>query len=242
MGQYYIARTEDSNYFEHHGILGQKWGKKNGPPYPLDAKDHSASEKKAGNSGWTNDAKKSMSNEELRKAVNRKNLENQYHRLASSTGTTGKANDAIDVANKTLRTTGKVARAVATGNRYKADGKNEAIEDDDTLTKKQKKQAKKEIKENRNAAKADVVGNVSNQLANSTAKISDKTDLSKMTDKDLKDAVERLNLEAQYDSLYGSKSGKDYVFQVLDTVGDIAEITGTALTIALAIKALKTKS
>lgn len=32
----------------HHGILGQRWGKKNGPPYPLDAKDHSASEKKAG--------------------------------------------------------------------------------------------------------------------------------------------------------------------------------------------------
>ena len=32
----------------HHGILGQKWGKKNGPPYPLDAKDHSAAEKKAG--------------------------------------------------------------------------------------------------------------------------------------------------------------------------------------------------
>lgn len=32
----------------HHGILGQKWGKKNGPPYPLDAEDHSASEKKAG--------------------------------------------------------------------------------------------------------------------------------------------------------------------------------------------------
>lgn len=32
----------------HHGILGMKWGKKNGPPYPLDAEDHSASEKKAG--------------------------------------------------------------------------------------------------------------------------------------------------------------------------------------------------
>lgn len=34
----------------HHGILGQRWGRKNGPPYPLDASDHSASEKKA---GWT---------------------------------------------------------------------------------------------------------------------------------------------------------------------------------------------
>lgn len=32
----------------HHGILGQKWGKRNGPPYPLSESDHSASEKKAG--------------------------------------------------------------------------------------------------------------------------------------------------------------------------------------------------
>ena len=28
----------DQNYLSHHGILGQKWGKKNGPPYPLDSK------------------------------------------------------------------------------------------------------------------------------------------------------------------------------------------------------------
>ena len=32
----------------HHGILGMKWGRRNGPPYPLDAEDHSASERKAG--------------------------------------------------------------------------------------------------------------------------------------------------------------------------------------------------
>ena len=25
-------------YLAHHGIKGQKWGVKNGPPYPLDAK------------------------------------------------------------------------------------------------------------------------------------------------------------------------------------------------------------
>ena len=36
------------NYLEHHGILGQKWGRKMGPPYPLDAGDHSATEKKEG--------------------------------------------------------------------------------------------------------------------------------------------------------------------------------------------------
>ncbi len=32
----------------HHGILGQKWGSRNGPPYPLGSSDHSSSEKKAG--------------------------------------------------------------------------------------------------------------------------------------------------------------------------------------------------
>lgn len=31
----------------HHGILGQKWGKRNGPPYPLSDSAHSAAEKKA---------------------------------------------------------------------------------------------------------------------------------------------------------------------------------------------------
>lgn len=34
----------------HHGILGMEWGKVNGPPYPLGAGDHSASENRA---GWT---------------------------------------------------------------------------------------------------------------------------------------------------------------------------------------------
>ena len=36
------------NALEHHGILGMKWGITNGPPYPLKAGAHNASEKKAG--------------------------------------------------------------------------------------------------------------------------------------------------------------------------------------------------
>ncbi len=36
------------NYLIHYGIEGQKWGKQNGPPYPLNpTKDYSAAEKKA---------------------------------------------------------------------------------------------------------------------------------------------------------------------------------------------------
>lgn len=36
-----------SKSLSHHGIKGQEWGKRNGPPYPLGSEDHSVSEKKA---------------------------------------------------------------------------------------------------------------------------------------------------------------------------------------------------
>lgn len=68
----------ESNYLAHHGILGMKWGKKNGPPYPLDAADHSQSEKKAG-------YKKSLGggrNEDLYDRK-RKKLSNKYDKKIS---------------------------------------------------------------------------------------------------------------------------------------------------------------
>lgn len=115
----------EHNYLIHHGILGQKWGKKNGPPYPIAPGDHSAAEKKAARkSGGSSpsvsqnikdtsesieklakagnkaiddysDIKRTlskkdnyekaekMSDDELRRAINRLNMERQYADLTS---------------------------------------------------------------------------------------------------------------------------------------------------------------
>lgn len=48
-----------NNELYHHGILGQRWGKKNGPPYPLDEKKHSTKEKKEAIKKDLNEIKKS---------------------------------------------------------------------------------------------------------------------------------------------------------------------------------------
>lgn len=72
----------------HHGILGMHWGRRNGPPYPLDASDHSSSEKKA---GWRkslgNDGKQAVQNVVVKKkkskqhyVVQNKNKDSKYRK------------------------------------------------------------------------------------------------------------------------------------------------------------------
>ena len=64
----------------HHGILGQKWGKRNGPPYPLDAGDHSTSEKKA---GWKKSLEGAIdTNRRVRRATSAARLESKINKIS----------------------------------------------------------------------------------------------------------------------------------------------------------------
>lgn len=42
----YYGNNDYRDYLAHHGIPRMQWGKRNGPPYPLDYGDHSAAEKR----------------------------------------------------------------------------------------------------------------------------------------------------------------------------------------------------
>ena len=70
---------EYSPYLAHHGILGQKWGKQNGPPYPLGASDHSAAEKKAGWSDSLQSSKKQAKKTTSKETKVHKSIRQRIH-------------------------------------------------------------------------------------------------------------------------------------------------------------------
>lgn len=72
-----------------------------------------------------------------------------------------------------------------------------------------------------------------------------KMDLSNMTDQELRDRINRANLEKQYNDMFGDppkvtvSKGRKFAQTALDVGGTVLATTGSILTIALAIKELK---
>lgn len=68
-----------------------------------------------------------------------------------------------------------------------------------------------------------------------------KNDLSEMSDAELRDIVNRLNMEERYTQVMSSRyadAGKSRVDTLMDKIGTAVTVTSSALTIALAIKEL----
>lgn len=69
-----------------------------------------------------------------------------------------------------------------------------------------------------------------------------KMDLSNMTDKEMRDQINRAILERQYNDMFApqkSTRGREYASKILETAGSVLAIGSSALGIALAIKELK---
>ena len=71
-----------------------------------------------------------------------------------------------------------------------------------------------------------------------------RMDLSNMTDQELAQAINRENLEVQYNRLFNKPTvskGEQYVNEVLKVSGTVLATAGSALSIALAIQQLRNK-
>ena len=110
--------TYNQYYICHHGILGQKWGKKNGPPYPLDYSKLSPEErheakKKAIESGNVKEANSNIdyfSNKDIQDLLDRFDMKRKVKSIAEKDIKTGrqKLEDIINV-------TGLIAKASENG-------------------------------------------------------------------------------------------------------------------------------
>lgn len=104
------------NYLVHHGIPNQKWGVRNGPPYPLDEGQKSPAEKRyRTDKGYKKRSHKKnrpasqMSNNELRRQIERKQLEQRYNEL-----TDDQVNRGRQKVMSLIRDYGTAAGAIAT--------------------------------------------------------------------------------------------------------------------------------
>lgn len=69
-----------------------------------------------------------------------------------------------------------------------------------------------------------------------------RADLSNMSDKELREVLNRETMERQYDAYFNApqeSKGKEYFQNTMAVVGTAATVVGTALSIALAVKQLK---
>lgn len=87
------------------------------------------------------------------------------------------------------------------------------------------------------------VDNLKNANSKRADKITyEKMDLSKMTDKEMRDRINRTLLERQYTEMFAPKKinkGKQYVNSILEGAGSALAITSSALGIALALQKLR---
>lgn len=105
------------------------------------------------------------------------------------------------------------------------------------------------VREDLNRSKT--LSNEGANLARNTKKLVDdsikntpktKMDLSSMSDKEMRDAINRAILEKQYNDMFAPQQvykGKEYASKILETAGSVLAITSSALGVALAIKELK---
>ena len=209
-----------SDELYHHGIKGQRWGIRR-----FQNKDGSLTNagKKRRRINYDAEAKQ-MSDDELRSKVNRLNLEKRYMNLSSSKTKSSKILDAINKTSSAGNNVGKIAKDSYT------------LSDKDSPDVKLTSQGLNLVSKSASTAKK-----INDAVVNKKNADKSRKYLSTMTDEELKNVVNRMDLEQQYSSLKKEtvSKGKITAMNVLEIVGDVLAVGASATAMAVSIRNLK---
>lgn len=203
----------------HHGIKGMKWGVRR---YQNKDGTLTAAGKRRARTDYASEAR-SMSDQELRSKVNRLNLEKRYYDMSKSNS---RSSGNFDVASKALGSASGVGR-IAKGGLELAGRSTSSV--------KVANQGVEGLSKSVSAAKK-----ISDISASQKAVKRNRSKLENMSDQDLRDAVNRMDLERQYSSLRTENvnRGRTTVSNILDVAGDVLAVGASAITIAVGINKL----
>lgn len=206
------------NELYHHGVKGQRWGirryqNKDGTLTP-------AGKKRAASKRDYSSEIKNMSNDELRKKVNRLQMESRYYDLTKKRSKFGDNADTVKGLADDASKANNISKASGKSGKYSniaGQGLNAVSKSTEVAKKVQSKISEKKHAE------------------------STRIKLETMSDSELSSEIERLGLEQQYNTLRSNdvKRGKINVKEILSMTGDVLTVGASAVTIAIGIKKLK---
>ncbi len=205
---------------KHWGVKGMKWGVRR---YQNADGSLTAAGKKRYNKDYESQAR-NMSDSELRSQINRMNLERRYMDLSrSGKSKVSGALDATDKASNVGSSSGKLVTGVGklTGKKTTAVGT--VSQGFNTVSK-----------------SAQTANKIADVARNKKDAKRSRAKLSSMSDQDLKETVNRMDMERQYANLKRDTvdRGKVNVTKVLEITGDVVQVGASAVMLAVGIKKL----
>jgi len=224
-------------WLAHHGVEKMKWGIKNGPPYPL---NQTRKEYEKKQDRYLND-------DGSLNAAGKKRVENGFLKSNREEEKNPKAGRGE---NRYVDSEGKLTEAGI--KRYSRELKDNARKKKDSRVKDVEelrdpdRWVREDIENVRNVVTSsnDIVRNLKQIERAIPEKKRVMDDYSHLTDKEMRDYINRVNLERQYDEVVNPRTtsrGREYVKKFFEYAEPTLAVTASGLGIALAIRKLSGK-